>query len=278
MKTHERYIDSSSEYYVYTPSVTAKKLLLYPTHIGFFQYKPNYSLRRSNFHNFLIMLILDGECDLKLNEQTFHAEKGSLIFIDCYSPHEYKSSYGWKALWLHFDGSIARNYYDYLFQKYGNIIMPTEFHTIYSEMNEILNIFKSGDAINEIEISQKITCILNRLLDISPNNTLISHSPIKDAVSYINEHFAEPLSLKDLSEKACLSPFYFTRVFTKETGMTPYQYLIFTRISAAKFLLKSTAFSIKEIGFQCGFTNVSSFCSAFKKWEGQTPGDYRSSI
>ena len=78
-----------------------------------------------------------------------------------------------------------------------------------------------------------------------------------------------------LSEKACLSPFYFTRVFTKETGMTPYQYLLSTRISAAKFLLKSTSVSIKEIACRCGFTSSSGFCTAFKKWENLTPKEYR---
>lgn len=149
---------------------------------------------------------------------------------------------------------------------------------IYAEMNEILNIFKSGCTINEIEISQKISNILNSLLDITPADTLAHYSPIKDTVSYINKHFAEPLNLKDLSEKACLSPFYFTRVFAKETGMTPYQYLLSTRISTAKFLLKSTSLPIKDICFQCGFTSVSSFCAAFKKWEKITPGAYRNSI
>lgn len=277
MKTHEPDIDPISEYYVYTPSTTAKELLFYPTHIGYFQYHANYCLKRSNFHSFLMMLILDGECDLYLNAQSFHAEKGSLVLIDCYASHEYKSCYGWKALWLHFDGPLARNYYNYLSCKYGNVLIPEEFHTLCYELKEILSIFQSGSAVNEIQISQKITCILNRFIEISPDNTPVLHGPVKDSVSYINEHFAEPLTLKDLSEKACLSPFYFTRIFSKETGMTPYQYLISTRISAAKFLLKSTSFSIKEIGFQCGFSSVNSFCTAFKKWEGQTPGTYRSS-
>lgn len=278
MKAREQYIDPISEYYVYTPSTTAQSLLFYPTHIGYFQYQPNYSLNRSNFHNFLMMLVLDGACDLRLNEQSFHAEKGSLVLIDCYAPHEYHSSCGWKALWLHFDGPLARNYYEHLSQKYGNIIRPSEFHAIYYEMNEILTAFKSGDAISETHISQKIACILNQLIDMSPNEAPVSGEPVRDSISYINEHFAEPLTLEDLSKKACLSPFYFTRIFSKETGMTPYQYLISTRISAAKFLLKSTSFSIKEIGMQCGFSNVSSFCSTFKKWEKQTPGDYRKSM
>lgn len=278
LKTQEQFVDPISEYYVYTPSATAQDLFFYPTQIGYFQYQANYLLKRSNFHNFLIMLILDGECDLNLNGQQLHAKKGCITLIDCYAPHQYGSSCGWKALWLHFNGPMARKYYNYLSQKYGNMMISSEFYTIYHEMKEILEIFKSGSKINEIYISQKLNYILNKLIDSGPEPALISSAPVKAAIAYMNEHFAEPLTLNNLAEKACLSPFYFTRIFSRETGMTPYQYLISTRISAAKFMLKSTSFSIKEIGYMCGFSNVSSFCSAFKKWETQTPGSYRSSV
>lgn len=278
MKTHEPNIHPTSEYYIYTPSITAKKLFFYLTHIGYYHYDSNYHLKRSNFHSFLIMLILDGECEMKLDTRFSHAKKGSLVLIDCYAPHEYGSTSSWSALWFHFDGLLARNYYTYLTEKFGNCIQPTEFHTIYHEIKKLLCIFQSGNSINEMLISEKITCILNYLLSLSPDDTLPSHEPVKDSISYINEHFSEPLTLNDLARSACLSPFYFARIFSKETGVTPYQYLISTRISAAKFLLKSTSFSIEEIGRQCGFQTFSSFCYTFKKWENQTPSMYRQSI
>lgn len=278
MKTHDPNINPVSEYYVYTPSITAKKLFFYLTHIGYYHYDSNYYLKRSNFQSFLIMLILDGECDVKLDTQSFHVKKGSLVLLDCYAPHEYGSTSNWKTLWFHFDGPLARNYYDYLTEKFENCIQPTEFHMIYTEIKEMFYFFQSGNSINEMLISEKITYILNHLIALSPNDIQSSHEPIKDSISYINEHFSEPITLNDLAKNVCLSPFYFTRIFSKETGVTPYQYLISTRISAAKFLLKSTSFSIKEIGEQCGFHTFSSFCYTFKKWENQTPSMYRKSV
>lgn len=77
MKVHSKFIDSISEYYVYTPSLTARQLFFYPTHIGLYHYLAGYSLKRSHFDNFLLMLILDGECDLILNGEYFHAKKRS---------------------------------------------------------------------------------------------------------------------------------------------------------------------------------------------------------
>ena len=78
-----------------------------------------------------------------------------------------------------------------------------------------------------------------------------------------------------IAKNANLSPFYFTRVFTAETGFTPHQYLIATRLNSAKFLLKTPGISIKEIAFASGFNSESSFCSTFRKWENMTPSEYR---
>ncbi len=94
----------------------------------------------------------------------------------------------------------------------------------------------------------------------------------------MNEHLTEPLTLDDLAARASLSPYYFTRLFKKETGFTPHEYLIAMRINSAKFLLKTTSASIKEICFLTGFASESSFCTTFKKWVNATPSSYREYI
>nr|WP_246367099.1 helix-turn-helix transcriptional regulator [Paraliobacillus salinarum] len=68
------------------------------------------------------------------------------------------------------------------------------------------------------------------------------------------------------------------RTFTKETGVTPYQYVMNTRIAAARFLLKASDASIKDIAFSTGFQSESSFCTCFKKIEQLTPSQYRKQI
>lgn len=109
----------------------------------------------------------------------------------------------------------------------------------------------------------------------SPNSTA---SSLGKSIAYLHEHFAEPINLRELAALSSLSPYYFTRLFTRETGLTPHQYLLSVRINSARFLLKSSAMSIKEIGFACGFTSESSFSTTFHKRTGQTPGQYRSDL
>lgn len=278
MRSYENHVSSKSDYYTYTASSAAKNLFFYPLHIGYFYYEPDYHIKRKSFDSFLILLVTKGACEIRSNHAAFTVEKGSVALIDCYAPHEYGSSKGWEASWLHFDGPLARGYYEHITQMSGNMITPHNLSTVEHALHKICNTFRNGSPIREAIISKYITNILTEfILSGAKTNVPANHvSSLEDTISYINEHFARPLTLEELAKKASLSPFYFTRVFTRETGMTPHQYLIATRINSAKFLLKSTDVPIKEIAFNCGFSSESSFCSTFKKWEKVTPSEYRS--
>lgn len=93
--------------------------------------------------------------------------------------------------------------------------------------------------------------------------------------SYINEHFADNITVEELAERAMISPYYFIRIFKNETGFTPHEYIVSVRINTAKYLLKNTRLTIKNIGFQTGFSCENVFCSAFKKHVGITPAAFR---
>ena len=60
MKSFERKVSPVSDYFIYTPSKTAKKLFLYPTQCGVFTYDPGYRLKRNSFDSFLLMYIQKG--------------------------------------------------------------------------------------------------------------------------------------------------------------------------------------------------------------------------
>lgn len=99
---------------------------------------------------------------------------------------------------------------------------------------------------------------------------------IEEILPYISGNLDKRLSVGQLAERACLSPFYFSRVFKKETGLTPHKYIIVARIDMAKFFLRTTDYSVKKISLNCGFTSVCNFCSSFKQITGIAPLAYRS--
>ena len=278
MHTYEANVKSDSDYYFYTPTATAKNLFFYPVCLGYFYYEPDYFIRREHYDSFLIMLVTKGSCLITVNGTSFIAEKGDVVLLDCYAPHQYESQGEWEASWLHFDGPLARNYYEQISTLYGNLITPRNLDVISHSLSKIFHTFRNSNTIIEASISKYIVAILTELLLSKGNNNTAStkQNSLSEIITFINESFAEPITLQELASRANLSLFYFTRIFTKEIGMTPHQYLIATRLNSAKFLLISTTMSVKEIAYKTGFTSESSFCSTFKKWEHTTPSQYRS--
>ncbi len=276
MLSVERLVKKGSDYYLYTPSIPAKELMLYPTVLGRFTYEPGYRVHRTHFDSFLLMFVEEGNIELSLDDTLLTARKGQLVLVDCYHEHLYGSKGGSTVLWIHFAGTMARKWYDYIKQHNGNIVTPSDGEHIRYNMNALYHRFREHKTVSEARMSGTIAFILSgMLMSDMQEQSLHRQSGIQEAVTWIGEHFAEPIQLQDMAEVAALSPYYFSRLFTKETGFTPHPYLISTRISAAKYMLSTTSDSVKEIGFKTGFTDESSFCSTFRKREGLTPSAYR---
>ena len=276
MKSLESHIAAESEYFQYTPSLIAQNTFFYPICTGHFIYEPDYALFRSSFDSFLLMYIAAGQLTIEMNHTSCQATTGQFVLLDCYAPHGYTTSSGWESLWIHFDGRQARGYYDLIHTHLGTVFTLEDSAAILHSMNMIYQTFSTSQVIREALLSMQITDILTRLLLSSPADTDKSSDSMADIVSYINEHFAEDLTIKGLAERALLSPYHFIRSFKKQTGFTPHEYLVNSRINTAKYLLKNTKMSTKDICFQCGFSSESVFCNAFKKNTGLTPSGYRS--
>lgn len=99
-------------------------------------------------------------------------------------------------------------------------------------------------------------------------------SQLKKVLSLIEERYASPLTLGDLSREAGMSPKYFCRFFQEMTHQTPIEYLNACRIEHACCLLLTTDRSVTEVAFACGFNDLSYFIKTFKKKKGVTPKKY----
>ncbi|HYB90525.1 MAG TPA: helix-turn-helix transcriptional regulator [Candidatus Binataceae bacterium] len=85
----------------------------------------------------------------------------------------------------------------------------------------------------------------------------------------------EDLDLSGLAALAGVSPFHFVRMFRRETGVTPYRFIVQTRIRNAIEYLRDTAEPITDIAYDVGFGDLSNFINTFRREVGCSPGEYR---
>ena len=274
MYANEEGICPQSEVYFNTPSNNAKKLFFYVVCVGNFIYKDYYVLKRENYNSFLVMYIIDGKATIFYENKNYIANKGDIVFLNCYKEHGYKSEGNLKTVWIHFDGNISKEYFDMVYEKIGCVISNNENYILKSQIYEIFNSFKE-EKINEITIFSQICNILSGLLTPFQSSLNLKYNDIKEIVEYINLHYAENLSIEELAKRVMLSKYHFIRLFKEETSYTPHEYIIKVRVNKAKEMLKSTNISMKEIAFNCGFSTESAFSNCFKKNTGMTAGEFR---
>lgn len=89
-------------------------------------------------------------------------------------------------------------------------------------------------------------------------------------------HAMKELSLEKAAREAGLSPYYFSRLFKRETGDTFIDYVTKIRIEKAKQLVRDPKRSMKEVCFEVGYRDPAYFTRVFKKMVGCTPSQYRS--
>ena len=92
---------------------------------------------------------------------------------------------------------------------------------------------------------------------------------------WIEQHYAEDISVVELAAQACLSERHFKRRFKAATGDSPLQYLQQVRIDAAKTALEQSTRSVESISAAVGYSDLAFFRLLFKRTAGVTPLQYR---
>ncbi|WP_180270814.1 response regulator transcription factor [Sporanaerobium hydrogeniformans] len=100
-------------------------------------------------------------------------------------------------------------------------------------------------------------------------------SVVDEIKRYIEENMAKELNRTEMANKVFLHPDYLSHIFKQQMGISISDYIINTRIQAAKRLLKSTNESITNIAIDVGYGNIAYFSRIFKRVTGNTPKEFR---
>lgn len=138
---------------------------------------------------------------------------------------------------------------------------------------------EAGNAAELEEISVRLAGSVTALLTDAPKTRASISSRdekrVAQAVHLIETDAERPISLTDLAEETATSPFHFLRSFRAVAGMTPYQFLLKTRLHRAAIRLRTTDEPVSAIAFGAGFNDLSTFNRRFKRMMGKAPAAYR---
>lgn len=92
---------------------------------------------------------------------------------------------------------------------------------------------------------------------------------------YISENLNGNLTVSNLAKIVNMSSSHFSRVFKQQTGFSPYDYILISRLNRAKYLLQVTDMTVASIAYEIGFNSESNFIYFFTENEGISPGKFR---
>lgn len=164
------------------------------------------------------------------------------------------------------------NHQHYFF--YNNVDLAT---TINKLIKECMSTSVTKDALTDLTLQELLVRIiqtqtLKATEEVSNLNRNLAITPI---VEYIRQHLHEDINLKRLADRACMSTTSFYRLFKRELGVSPIEYVLNEKIRYAKKLLKNRHLQINEVCFEAGFDDCNYFIRLFKKYEGITPKQYQ---
>lgn len=183
---------------------------------------------------------------------------------------------------------------DELHALYFDIIKPSMSYTLYYYCLAAIcsDLVKEDGATNIGMLTENLTPELMRFSSIEEqydimvnyiaavrgrvgNRRKSSNVIVKNAVEYINEHYAEDLSIPGIAEAMYVSHMYLSKVFRSIMGTSVINYLIALRIDKAKLQLEETDLPVYEIAQAVGFNDIKHFSKTFKNIVGASPTEYR---
>lgn len=271
------YFESSSVHYFVPQPCGRESLLYYPISLGYFDCKPSYGIQRNVFSSYLLLVMLTGSMAYQTRHSRGTARAGQVLLLDCNAPHSYAAQGKCSFTFVHFAGAQSRELYEEIERNCGNLIPLQSPNELHEAIGEMIASMRDERRMNEGEASSLIYRMLMKLLEHSgaSGDGGMGNPMVDRAITYIQAHLNEKLTVEEIAFSAGYSASYFSHMFTVETGLSPYQFVIKSRVEEAQQLLKTTRMTVQEIAFQCGFNSAANFCYTFRRLCGLSPHQYR---
>lgn len=159
------------------------------------------------------------------------------------------------------------------------IVLDAETYHLLELLSQALAAKEKANLQTVIEDSLRLCSLLLALCNISSSSTNSPKALAKwkeeKAKALISSSLSGHISIAEIAKECSLSRSHFSRVFKNNTGLSPRDWLINSRIKKSQELLLDGCLPLAQVGVECGFSDQSHFTRAFNKSVGMTPNQWR---
>ncbi|MBO5274327.1 MAG: helix-turn-helix domain-containing protein [Clostridia bacterium] len=212
--------------------------------------------------------IKEGRGHFSMRDESFVLGVGEGMFMRANVPHSYSGD-PFHTVWCTF--TMSSRTLDYI--GVGEY-MPFTVPAYLNRETEQLDRFATGDSTPLSRSSAGYAYVMELFSNIlTPPANLSSR-----ILHLLEQRYAEPLTLLDLSDTFHIDRYNLCRIYKRERGVTVMEDLNRIRIAKAKRFLKYSTDTVETVGKLCGFESPSYFGKRFKESVGNTPTEYRKGI
>lgn len=243
-------------------------------------------------------LCLRGTGIFVVNDKVMTFSEGDVILITNKEMHLAQSTHGTTSEWVW----IYFNLEKLLFPVFGNSklagitnLYGKDFKNIINrdqslylnlKMQELIDTCRGNDTFRKEKILSFLCLIIAEFHKLNPNNNgkesiaefdIDTMERLHKGIAFITSNYRKKITLKNIEKICSISTTHLKRLFSKNLGKSPIQFLNKIRIAAASADLLHSSKPVTKIAMECGFQTISSFNRQFKKQTGMSPRDWRNS-
>ena len=246
-----------------------------------------------------IYYVIEGEAQLHLPEHDITLRPGYMYIIPAYTVHSYECHGKFVHYYLHIyegfkndmnlqeiyelptevDGSeTTAHLFEYLCSRLPDARLPHSNPNSYDTSAQTSGYVKRYMEMalwEKMELRGAMLIIMSHFIHQASLRVWTKDERMKRVLEYIHTHISDSIDLEQLANIGCVTKSYFIKLFKREFGDSPVQYINKKKVERAQLLLFTTDKAVKEVAYTLGFSDENYFIRLFRKTTDTTPQEYR---
>jgi len=234
-----------------------------------------------------LLHIIHGRLELCVGGRRFPARPGDTLLTPCGAAHRdlFDTKAGLDALLVHFDWEGEPAFLECVSNDELLALSPecrAEARTLLDAMRADFGTDDVDRAVAATRLHGLLMLFLRDVLrrrgeaavPVDAVHGARTRRLVREAKAYVEHHYARPVTLDEIAEALRVSPFYLSRVFSRESDVSLFGYLTAVRLGKARQLLSEERLNVSEVAYRVGYEDPNYFSKVFRRAYGYSPSRF----